>query len=426
MDNNDRSAALEKELRERTNPVFNTAKATVMNICLSGDEDARLLAERLGIDTGSVMRESEQKTVFGMANTAVLETRYRTMNALISALEMGTVLDIPCGYTPRALNKAFRDIHYIGCDLPAVIDEMGPAMGAMLAERGVKNKEFRSADATNYASLRSALDTVEGELCITTEGLVMYLSDSELAELCANIRSLLREFGGCWVTYDPESSSLTMATMKTIVGEEALKTMMTSWKALSDKSDLAVSIDLNVMNVSAFDYQNGVAKLTDYLRSMGLKAERIPVVRYMPELASIADLPEETKAALKKALEPLCIWKMTLDETYAPAQTASQGGGFAVDVKTAGGVMTIALRGRVDSMTAPDFLAAYEQAAAAEGRPEKIAVDASALEYISSAGLRALLIMIKAVGEGNLSVTGQNETVQAIFEQTGFADMIKS
>ncbi len=413
----------EKELRERTNPVFNTAKATVMNICLSGDEDARLLANKLGIDTDSVMHGSEQEAMFGLANRAVIETRYRTMNALISALGMGTVLDIPCGYTPRALNEVFRDTHYIGCDLPAVIDEVGPALDAMLAERGVKNKEFRGADATNYASLRGALDTVEGELCVTTEGLVMYLSDSELSELCANVRSLLKEFGGCWVIYDPESSSLTMATMKAIVGEEALKTMLSSWKALSDKSDLAMSTDLNVMNVSAFDYQNGVAKLTDYLRSVGLKAERIPVGRYMPELNSTAGLPEETREAVTKAVAPLCIWKMTLDEDYAPAQPAGEGGRFAVDVKTKGGVMTVALQGRVDSMTAPAFLAAYEKAAAAEV-PEKIHVDASGLEYISSAGLRVLLIMIKAVGGGNLAVIGQNETVRAIFEQTGFADMI--
>ena len=114
---------------------------------------------------------------------------------------------------------------------------------------------------------------------------------------------------------------------------------------------------------------------------------------------------------------------MTLDEDYAPAQPSGEGGRFAVDVKTDSGVMTVALEGRVDSMTAPAFLAAYEQAAAAE-KPEKIVVDASALEYISSAGLRVLLIMIKTVGSGNLAVTGQNETVQAIFEQTGFADMI--
>ena len=58
----------EKELRERTNPVFNTAKATVMNICLSGDEDARLLANKLGIDTDSVMHGSEQEAMFGLAN----------------------------------------------------------------------------------------------------------------------------------------------------------------------------------------------------------------------------------------------------------------------------------------------------------------------------------------------------------------------
>ena len=65
----------------------------------------------------------------------------------------------------------------------------------------------------------------------------------------------------------------------------------------------------------------------------------------------------------------------------------------------------------------------YEKAAAEE-KSETITVDASGLEYISSAGLRVLLIMIKQVGNGNLTVTGQNETVQTIFEQTGFADLV--
>lgn len=413
----------EQELRERTNPVFNTAKATVMNFCLAGEEDARLLAEKLGVNTDSVMHGSEQEAMFGMANTAVLETRYRTMNKLIKSMGKDTVIDLPCGYTPRALNELFRDTHYIGCDLPAVIDELAPVVSAMLKERGIGKKEYHSVDATNYQSLRSALDSVKGEVCVTTEGLVMYLTDSELTELCSNIRSILKEFGGCWLSYDPESSSLTMATMKTIVGEEALKTMLASWKALSDKSDLEMNTtNLNVMNVSAFDYENGIAKLTDYLRSVGLKAERIPIGPYMPELNSTAKLPEETRAALVRAAAPLCVWKMTLDEEYRESETNYEGESFGVSLKTRGNAMEITLRGRLDSITAPELLSVYEKAAERE-KPGEITVDASELAYISSAGLRVLLIMVKQVGEGNLSVTGQNETVQAIFEQTGFAEL---
>ncbi len=86
--------------------------------------------------------------------------------------------------------------------------------------------------------------------------------------------------------------------------------------------------------------------------------------------------------------------------------------------------MEITLRGRLDSISAPDLPGLYEKTVA-EGKIEKIAVDTSALDYISSAGLRVLLMMIKQVGAGNLTVTGQNETVQDIFDQTGFTDMIQ-
>lgn len=414
----------EQVLRERTNPVFHTAKATVMNICLSGDADARLLAERLGIGVDSVMGENEQAVMFATANRAVIETRYRVMNDLIRDQGKGTVVDLPCGYTPRAMNERFRDVHYIGCDLPAVIDEVGPAMEALLRERGIGKKEFHAVDATNYRSLRRALDGVQGELCVATEGLIMYLSDSELGELCAGIRSVLKEFGGCWLSYDPEGSSLTMATMKTLVGEDALKTMLAGWKALSDKSDLPMrATGLNVMNVSALDYENGIAKLTEYLHSVGLKAERVPIGPYLPELQSVAGLSGETRAALVRAISPLCVWKMTVDETYQETRTTCEGERFGAELRGGGGVLRATLRGRLDSITAPELLNAYENAAAAE-RPERVVVDVSDLEYISSAGLRVLLIIFKQVGTGKLTVTGQNETVREIFDQTGFSDLL--
>ncbi|MCR4590541.1 MAG: STAS domain-containing protein [Lachnospiraceae bacterium] len=41
------------------------------------------------------------------------------------------------------------------------------------------------------------------------------------------------------------------------------------------------------------------------------------------------------------------------------------------------------------------------------------------MQYISSAGLRVLLIMHKASREG-LSLTGTNEVVKKILEETGF------
>lgn len=45
----------------------------------------------------------------------------------------------------------------------------------------------------------------------------------------------------------------------------------------------------------------------------------------------------------------------------------------------------------------------------------------SALDYISSAGLRTLLLLYKSVG-GNFVLHGCTEVVREIMETTGFAD----
>lgn len=51
-------------------------------------------------------------------------------------------------------------------------------------------------------------------------------------------------------------------------------------------------------------------------------------------------------------------------------------------------------------------------------------VDMSKLEYISSAGLRVLLIMVKRFGPGHVTVTRANELVSSILDQTGYADLL--
>jgi anti-sigma B factor antagonist len=83
---------------------------------------------------------------------------------------------------------------------------------------------------------------------------------------------------------------------------------------------------------------------------------------------------------------------------------------------------TVALEGRLDTVTAPELQKALEGTI-----PEvtELTLDFSALSYISSAGLRVLLAAQKQMnGKGSMKVTGVNETIMEIFEVTGFADVL--
>jgi anti-anti-sigma factor len=68
------------------------------------------------------------------------------------------------------------------------------------------------------------------------------------------------------------------------------------------------------------------------------------------------------------------------------------------------------------------LLEAYETQSAS-GSIRKVHVDCNALDYISSAGLRVLLIMKKGCKEG-VSLTGVNDLCADILMQTGFSELL--
>ena len=87
-----------------------------------------------------------------------------------------------------------------------------------------------------------------------------------------------------------------------------------------------------------------------------------------------------------------------------------------------GNDLTIALEGRLDTMTAPELEAELNKTL--DGA-DTLTLDLTRLDYISSAGLRVLLSAHKAmIRKGGMKVTNVNEVVQEVFDVTGFADIL--
>ncbi len=95
---------------------------------------------------------------------------------------------------------------------------------------------------------------------------------------------------------------------------------------------------------------------------------------------------------------------------------------MTVEKKQNGASLTLVVEGRLDTTTAPELESVI---GGAEGLEELI-LDFSKLDYISSAGLRVLLSAQKKMNKqgGSMKVTGVNETVNEIFEVTGFSDIL--
>ena len=89
-----------------------------------------------------------------------------------------------------------------------------------------------------------------------------------------------------------------------------------------------------------------------------------------------------------------------------------------------GNRMEVAPEGKIDAITAPEFEA--EITGRLEGITE-LNIDFSAVEYISSAGLRALLYLHQSMEDVNGSMTVRNvpRIVMTIFEVTDFDKVIR-
>lgn len=87
-----------------------------------------------------------------------------------------------------------------------------------------------------------------------------------------------------------------------------------------------------------------------------------------------------------------------------------------------GSTLTIELEGRLDTTTAPQLEASIRESI--DGI-ESLVMDLKSLEYISSAGLRVLLAAQKIMNtQGSMVVKNVNETVNEVFEVTGFSDIL--
>ena len=90
--------------------------------------------------------------------------------------------------------------------------------------------------------------------------------------------------------------------------------------------------------------------------------------------------------------------------------------------KENGTELTIALEGRLDTVTSPVLENELKTALAGV---EDLIFDMEKLQYISSAGLRVLLSAQKTMNkQGSMVVKNASEDVKEIFDVTGFSDIL--
>ena len=89
-----------------------------------------------------------------------------------------------------------------------------------------------------------------------------------------------------------------------------------------------------------------------------------------------------------------------------------------MNIQRNGGSVTVITDERIDTFTAPQFAAEMEKALV---DARDLTLDFGALNYISSSGLRAVMLAVKTMArQGSMRIVNVGKDVYEILETTGF------
>ena len=402
--------------------MFNTAKSCVQLDAAAGDEDAQRLLDALCFEPfgGQMSKKSVPKEMIEQvrklfpAYTILVETRFQSMNRLIERRGDREIVDLPCGYTSRGIRLSHQGRIYFGCDLPAVIDAIGPAVETIIGKNDAI--QYHAVDATNYESLEAAVTESAHDLLITTEGLLMYFDQSELEEVFSNIKRLLQKHGGSWVITDRayflHDQEVVAATLNNDSELTALYAAVTN-RAASATAD--VKFNDNVF----FDSDD--AKIREFIGKMGFELHEMRMADYLPDqIGSLSGNPE-ADSAVRDVFKKMMFWELSVAEK-ADAEPIDPRLPFKAVSEVKEGTFEVSVQGRLDTITAPELLKQFKDAGS---DIEAIHIDVSRMAYVSSAGLRVLMMMIKSLeNKDNFKMTGVSEDVRKILQTTGIDHLL--
>lgn len=287
------------ELQQIVNPIYSTAKGTVLLLAGMGDKDAISLIPHVGALEEGVKREvpEDVQKAFMIAQRA----RYEIHNTAALRSDSNNIIDIPSGYAPRGFRIASEGKKYFGFDLPIVIDTMNKAVDVTMTDEQKALSKYSAVDATNYESMKKALKDVEAVLG----------GDKEMME------------------------------------------------ALS-KGIAANMADVKFYQNSL--YLNGVQGAIDFLNEMGFAVKREPLSTYLPDIPGVSPEVISKLREAYSSMEMFTLTVVDgQDNKPRKDLSGSDDLEFALDSNFEDGVLNVKVQGRIDTITAPKLLAEFKK-----------------------------------------------------------------
>ncbi len=393
---------------KKVNPTYLSAKGCLVLLSKTGDADIinfynDMDKEHLLASTDATDPKINQGRIIS------LEVRYNMWNLLSKETDCQTIVDLPCGYLPHSLIAARLNKNYYGFDLPVVTAEISSIADKYLSQSEKSLVQYHGVDATNYDSLRKALNDVKGKIFIMTDGLLGYFNRADLKVVFANIHQLLSEFGGCWYISDSHFEELIATTYAELTGRNMNEIMQADSSGSREISEIAD--DKRSFTEWKFDERR------NFVESHGFAIKKFYFADKVKVIPSLKDNPALMQRILSE-YQGLEGWILTAEATNATDNQKFVP--FAQEFALKDETLSISISGRLDTITAPKLLQKYEEERA-KYRFKEIHINAAELEFISYAGLRVLNILRDSLEDKNLfKIDNADGKVENILKENGF------
>ena len=227
--------------------------------------------------------------------------------------------------------------------------------------------------------------TLQAQYCYAPE-LPQFKTEQE--QFIGGIRAVLAKHGGAWYTTDFGVDYEQFAA-RNMASPESAALYQTAKKQSMQQS--------NIFN-GVFVLKTEAEKQA-FLEANGLKVEKLPFYHGDENLQMLHAVLPEKKDVMLDQLGKSTFWKMTLGTSAFVREKiagAKEVDNLRIDYAIEGNVLSCSPTGRIDTISAPVLLEILEQNGAGL---KEMKLDASNLEYISSAGLRVLLMAVKSWAE---------------------------
>jgi hypothetical protein len=156
-------------------------------------------------NTEPIYREFETKRKDIAELAARYEIRFKSVTAIIRQYGSGQILEMASGLSGRGMHFTSQtNIVYVETDLPDVVVSKRQIVERILGDKGLSrpNLYIKPANALSFDELYRHAELLSRPLTIVCEGLLSNLAYSELCCVMANVRSILNQCGGAFITPD--------------------------------------------------------------------------------------------------------------------------------------------------------------------------------------------------------------------------------